>query len=162
MAKSVIDKSKLTLGIAKPIVKKAADTQTSSGNIEEAVNQIHNYGVISPVTDPLPSSQSEPAQQPATPQPTAQSPIAKQEKPKSAAKSKTQEPAPQFTPQAYLGTDGSKKQGRPTSKLDDMEYIRVSIDLPKPLFKSIKKKLVDLEMTMMDYVTMLIEREEQG
>ena len=152
MAKSVIDKSKLTLGIAKPIVKKSPDTQTSSGNIEEAVNQIHNNGTP-PNPDPLPI---------ATPQPETKLPAAKSTQPKATSKPKVQEPAPPFSAPAFPDSEGPKKQGRPTSKVDDMDYIRVSIDLPKPLYKSIKKKLVDLEMTMMDYVTMLIEKEEQG
>ena len=152
MAKSVIDKSKLTLGIAKPIVKKSPDTQTFSGNIEEAVNQIHNNG-----TPPNPESQPV-----ATPKPETKLPAAKSAQPKTSSKPKVQESAPQFSAPAFIGSDSPKKQGRPTSKVDDMDYIRVSIDLPKPLYKSIKKKLVDLEMTMMDYVTMLIEKEEQG
>ncbi|AEE54640.1 hypothetical protein [Haliscomenobacter hydrossis] len=152
MAKSVIDKSKLTLGIAKPIVKKTPDSQTSSGSIEEAVNQIHNNGTP-PNPDPQPV---------AAPEPKTKLPTAKSAQPKASPKTKVQEPAPQFSASAFQGSDSPKKQGRPTSKVDDMDYIRVSIDLPKPLYKSIKKKLVDLEMTMMDYVTMLIEKEEQG
>lgn len=156
-SKSIIDKSKLTLGMAKPVIKKESEAQVPAAQIEEAVKQIHN-------PEPTPKTEAPAA---TTAQPLAPStsvgatpPLAKQEKPKPAAKPK--EEAPKYTPQEFLSTREAKKQGRPTSKVSDMDYIRISIDLPKPLFKSIKKKLVDMEMTMMDYVTMLIEKEEKG
>lgn len=156
-SKSIIDKSKLTLGMAKPVIKKESEAQVPAAQIEEAVKQIHN-------PDPAPKTEAPAATtaQPlaSTPAVGATPPIAKQEKPKPAAKPK--EEAPKYTPQEFLSTREAKKQGRPTSKVSDVDYIRISIDLPKPLFKSIKKKLVDMEMTMMDYVTMLIEKEEKG
>lgn len=156
-SKSIIDKSKLTLGMAKPVIKKETEAQVPAAQIEEAVKQIHN-------PDPAPKTEAPAATTTpplaSTPAVGATPPIAKQEKPKPAAKPK--EEAPKYTPQEFLSTREAKKQGRPTSKVSDVDYIRISIDLPKPLFKSIKKKLVDMEMTMMDYVTMLIEKEEKG
>ncbi len=156
-SKSSIDKSKLTLGMAKPVIKKESEAQVPAAQIEEAVKQIHNPEPAPKVETPAATTTP-----PITSTPTvgATPPVAKQEKPKPAAKPK--EEAPKYTPQEYLSAREAKKQGRPTSKVSDVDYIRISIDLPKPLFKSIKKKLVDMEMTMMDYVTMLIEKEESG
>lgn len=156
-SKTIIDKSKLTLGIAKPIIKKEPETQVPTAQIEEAVKQIHNPEPAARVN--APGSTPEAISNPAASTSTA-SPIAKQEKAKPTAKPKAE--APKFVPEEYPSPKEAKKQGRPTSKVSDMDYIRISIDLPKPLYKSIKKKLVDLEITMMDYVTMLIEKEEKG
>lgn len=158
MAKSKsIDKSKLTLGMAKPVIKKETEAQVPAAQIEEAVKQIHNPDLAPKVETPAATTTPPITSTPAV---GATPPQAKQEKPKPAAKPK--EEAPKYTPQEFLSTREAKKQGRPTSKVSDVDYIRISIDLPKPLFKSIKKKLVDMEMTMMDYVTMLIEKEEKG
>ena len=156
-SKSIIDKSKLTLGMAKPVIKKETEAQVPAAQIEEAVKQIHNPEPAPKVETPA-ATTTPPLT--STPVVGATPPVAKQEKPKPAAKPK--EEAPKYTPQEYLSSREAKKQGRPTSKVSDVDYIRISIDLPKPLFKSIKKKLVDMEMTMMDYVTMLIEKEESG
>lgn len=153
-SKSSIDKSKLTLGMAKPVIKKESETQVPAAQIEEAVKQIHNpQGGDSSTSTPVAISTPAAGTSKVSPSP-------KQEKPQAAPKAKAE--ASKFIPEEFPVPKEAKKQGRPTSKVSDVDYIRISIDLPKPLFKSIKKKLVDMEMTMMDYVTMLIEKEESG
>ncbi len=51
--------------------------------------------------------------------------------------------------------------GRPSTR-DRANTVRLSIDLPKPLAKQAKRKLIDLEMTMIEYVTRLIEKDLEG
>lgn len=54
-----------------------------------------------------------------------------------------------------------KRMGRPATR-NRADTIRLSVDIPKPLFKRAKKKLIDLDMTMIEYVTRLIEQDLEG
>ncbi|MBK6950346.1 MAG: hypothetical protein IPH16_21740 [Haliscomenobacter sp.] len=51
--------------------------------------------------------------------------------------------------------------GRPSTR-DRANTVRLSIDLPKPLAKQAKRRIIDLEMTMIEYVTQLIEKDLEG
>ncbi|MBK8044981.1 MAG: hypothetical protein IPN20_05225 [Haliscomenobacter sp.] len=68
---------------------------------------------------------------------------------------KTAKPAPTSKPAAeeakpILGRASTREIG---------DIVRLSIHLPKPLAKRAKRKIIDLEMTMIEYVTRLIEKD---
>lgn len=71
---------------------------------------------------------------------------------------KTAKPSPTSKPAAE---EPRVAMGRPSTR-DRANTVRLSIDLPKPLAKQAKRKLIDLEMTMIEYVTRLIEKDLEG
>ena len=68
---------------------------------------------------------------------------------------KTAKPAPTSKPAAE---EPRVAMGRPSTR-DRANTVRLSIDLPKPLAKQAKRRIIDLEMTMIEYVTQLIEKD---
>jgi len=74
---------------------------------------------------------------------------------------KSNVPTPSDTPPAIEPSqEVSRRMGRPTTRIE--ETVRISVDIPKPLFKRTKKKLVDLEISMIEYVKGLIQRDLEG
>lgn len=68
-------------------------------------------------------------------------------------------PPPPANPEP--AAEAPRRMGRPATR-DRANSVRLSVDVPKPLFKRAKKKLIDLDMTMIEYVTQLIERDLEG
>jgi len=54
----------------------------------------------------------------------------------------------------------AKHMGRPPTRID--ATVRISVDMPKPLFKRVKKKLVDMEITMIEYMNQLVQKDMEG
>lgn len=68
---------------------------------------------------------------------------------------------PSNTPPATeRSPEAPRRMGRPSTRVE--ETVRISVDIPKPLFKRTKKKLVDLEISMIEYVKGLIQRDLEG
>lgn len=140
MAKSKIDMNKLALGPAKPVVKQEPKTRQTESALEDAVKEIHQEEL--PQTDrqqPVDKQEYETKQTEST-----------QKEP-----SQTAKPAPTSKPAAeeakpILGRASTREIG---------DIVRLSIHLPKPLAKRAKRKIIDLEMTMIEYVTRLIEKD---
>ena len=72
-------------------------------------------------------------------------------------RSKDAKPSNVAPPIEQSREEGGKRIGRPSTRED--ETVRISVDMPKALFKRTKKKLVDLEISMIEYVNRLIRQD---